>query len=449
MMLTRLDKVLSRASKADQAAAALAAPNRLAEHEMAGLIGERFETIQGSLDQLADMAQKFGTFESLLGQLRDPLEAEFRSRRDSHVELINLRSSNVEAATRVTELSTEVRKLSDALAEAEAKGEDLAARGGEQSNNLQEARVELGRVRGELTQAAARVEVLENADRASTGRIKELEQDHESLRAQLAQAETARSEADTARAQSQRDHALVLEENTVLRRRVDEVGNEFANLARSAAANEGQLATERARAASEQAESARAMRSLENQADSSRAEIAALSARLDTATARANGLEVLNSEQASRLSELQTGGHAAERKAETVQIALDRAEERIRTLDGAAEEARQRHAAMEVARAAAVERAEALSKAALAHDKAIARAEERMLKIQAKLTAVQDEYSARVQAMTQQVGALRDDLEGARAEGAIAMAALDAARRERNGRPGQQDQGGQLKSIVG
>src|SRR3989344_1620895 len=302
MRLTRIDRVLSR-GKPEQAkdeAAALGRP----EQDVAGLIGERFETIQDSLDQLSEMAQRFGTFETLLGQLRDPLEAEFSSRRDNHVELVNLRNANSAATKQVGLLTAEVRKLSDALAESEAKADDLAARGGETTVNLQEARVELGRLRNELAQAATRLEGLETVERASAQRIRELEQDQESLRNQLKQAEVARSESDTTRGQVQRDLALVLEENTALRRRVDEVGTEVAGLARAAAP--------------ERAEAARSIRSLESQVESARAEIAALTARLDTATARANGLEVLNSEQASRLNELQTGGHAVERRADTL-----------------------------------------------------------------------------------------------------------------------------------
>ena len=448
MKLTRIERVLSRNGKTDQGVQVSATTGRVSEQEVAGLIGERFETIQGSLDQLSDMAQRFGTFESLLGQLREPLEAEFRSRRDGHVELVNLRAANADAVRRLGELNAETRKLSEALAEAESRVDDLTARGGEQSANLQEARVELGRLRNDLAQAATRIEGLEAVDRAAVQRIRELEQDQDALRNQLKLAEAARSESETARGQTQRDHALVLEENTVLRRRVDEVGTEVAGLARAAAAGEGQLATERARASSEQAEAARAMRSLENQVESARAEIAALTARLDTATARANGLEVLNTEQSSRLGELQSNSHAVERRAETLQVGQDRAQERVRALEIESEEARQRYAAMEVARVAAVDRAEALTKAAAAHDKAIARAEERMLKVQAKLAAAQDEHEARIQTLTQQIGALREDLEAARAEAAMSASALDAARRERAGRP-VAPAAAQLQAIVG
>ena len=448
MMLSRIDRVLSRNGKGDRAPKTSAPVEGAMGADAAGVIGERFETIQDSLDQLSDMAQHFGTFESLLVQLRDPLEAEFRSRRDSHVELINLRAAHAENAERLDVASAETRKLAIALAETEARAEDLAARNAEQGAALQDARVETDRLRSELSLSTSRVEALEIAERASAQRIRELEQDQDSLRTQLKQAESRRTESENGRTQIQRDHALVLEENVVLRRRTDEVSAEVASLARASAASEGQLATERARAASEQSETARHLRALENQTETARAEIAALSSRLDTATARANGLEILNTEQASRLSELQSGSHGAERKAEQLQISLDRAVERIRGLETETEDTRQRLAGMEVARLAAVDRAEALSKAASTHEKAIARAEDRMLKIQAKLIADQEEHHAKAEGWMHQITTLRAELEGARAEAAMSSAALDSARRERSGRPAMSETHGSLQSIV-
>jgi crescentin len=316
-------------------------------------------------------------------------------------------------------------------------------------SGLQDAHIETDRLRSELSEVRARAEGLEAAGRSATQRIKELEQDQEAVRAQLKQAETLRTESENGRAQAQRDHALVLEENTVLRRRMDEVGVELAALARASAANEGLLATERARAASEQSETARAMRALENQTDSARATIDSLSARLDTATARANGLEVLNTEQASRLSELQSGMHSVDRRAEALQVTVDRGIERIRSLESEVEESRQRMAGLEVARLAAVDRAETLTKAAAAHDKAIARAEDRMLKIQAQLASAQDSHQAEAAAMIQQTAALRAELEGARAEASMSSAALEAARRERTGRPAPVEAQRSVQSIVG
>lgn len=448
MMLSRIDRVLSRNGKGERAAPA-AATTANANFDSAGVIGERFETIQDSLDQMAEMATHFGAFETLLGQLRQPLEAEFQSRRDSHVELINLRAANVEIDGRLAALNAEARAVADALAEAEGRVEELTARNGEHTSALQDARLETDRLRSELSQTTARAETLETSQRAAEQRIRELEQDQEALRSQLKQAEGLRAESESARTQMQRDHALAAEENTILRRRMDEVGAELAALARASAANEGLLATERARTSSEQTETARAMRALETQVETARAEIAALSSRLDTATARANGLEALNTEQATRLSDLQTGQHTAERKAETLQIALDRALERVKGLETEAEDARQRLAGMEVARLAAVDRAEMLTKAAATHDKAIARAEDRMLKLQAKLAAAQDDHHAKAQTLMQQASALRAELERSRAEGAMSAAALEAARRERGGRFASIEPQGAVQALVG
>lgn len=127
-MLSRIDRVLSRNGKGGNGSPSDASDAPPSSGDAAGVIGERFETIQDSLDQLTEMARRFGTFESLLEELREPLEAEFKSRRDGHVELINLRASNTEIGGRLEALNIESRKLAAALAEAEARVEELSAR---------------------------------------------------------------------------------------------------------------------------------------------------------------------------------------------------------------------------------------------------------------------------------------------------------------------------------
>ncbi len=437
MLLSRIDRVLSGGNAKGERGAESAAPegSPAARAEAAGVIGERFDTIQDSLDQLGEMAQQFGRFESLLTQLRQPLEAEFKARRDNHVEVINLRAANAELTERLEEAVAELRSQGASLIQAESRADEMGAQAGETAAALQDARLELDRVRNQLSQASNRIEAFEASERLTSQRLRELEQDLEGLRNQLKLAEAQRSESDSARIQLQRDYALAIEEGGVMRRRAEEGAAEIAALARALAIGEGQLAAERARAAAEQAESARALRALENQIEADRSELAALGARLDAATARANGLDVLNAEQGVRLAEVQAAATTAERRADTLQTQLDRALERVASLEATSEEGRQRLAAMDVARLAAVDRAEALAKSAMTHDKAIARAEDRMLKLQAKLASTEAEYQARVKALNEQVSALRGELEGARAEAAMSAAALDAARRERTGRP--------------
>jgi len=105
MLLSRIDRVLSGGAAKGGRGADPASPEggQAARAEAAGVIGERFETIQDSLDQLGELTQQFGRFESLLTQLRQPLEAEFKARRDNHVEVINLRAANAELSAAIAE----------------------------------------------------------------------------------------------------------------------------------------------------------------------------------------------------------------------------------------------------------------------------------------------------------------------------------------------------------
>lgn len=397
------------------------------------MIGERFETIQGGLDQLMDLARQFRAVEPLLKQMREPLAEEFQARRDGHIELINLRTAHADLAERIEPLTVENRRLADGLATAETRLEESRAKGADQAAALVEARLELDRLRNALSQAQTQVGALETAGRHSAQRIAELENDQDALRVQLKEVERQRTEAEASRTQARRDLSLVSDENDALKRRVEEVGVEVASLARSAASIEGQLTAERARAAAEQAESVRALRGMENQAEAARSENAALTARLDTATARATRLETLNGEQTVQLGELQAAARLSERRAEEVQNSLDRALERVQGLEAAGEEARQRQITMEAARLAAVDRAEGLTQSAAAQEKALGRSEDRVAKLQTRLGAAQEEYQARLQTLTEQNASMRAELERVRADAAMTTAALDAARRERPG----------------
>ncbi len=427
-ILSRIDRALAGANGRGRNGDAA-----VSGEAMAGVIGERFETIQGGLDQLMDLARQFRMVEPLLKQMREPLAEEFQARRDGHIELINLRTAHADLAERIEPLTVENRRLAEELATAETRLEESRAKGADQAAALVEARLELDRLRSALSQSQTQVGALETAGRHSAQRIAELENDQDALRVQLKEVERQRTEAEAARTQARRDLSLVSDENDALKRRVEEVGVEVAGLARSAASIEGQLTAERARAAAEQAESVRALRGMENQVEAARSENAALTARLDTAAARAARLETLNGEQTIQLGELQAAARLSERRAEEAQNGLDRALERIQSLEAALEETRQRQITMEAARLAAVDRAEGLTQSLAAQEKALGRSEDRVAKLQTRLGAAQEEHQARLQTLTEQNAAMRAELERVRADSAMTAAALDAARRERPG----------------
>ncbi|RZJ03472.1 MAG: hypothetical protein EON89_11570 [Brevundimonas sp.] len=402
--------------------------------EAAGMIGEHYEAIHGGLDKLSGLAEQLRTLEPLLAEMRAPLTAEFDARRDDYLELIHLRTVSAEAEERIEALSREASDLGDALRAAESRQEELTAQLGEKSAAAQEGQLEIDRLRTAIAQAEASVQTLTASEKDSVQRIRQQDEDLNSLRARLQEADTARTEALTGKTRAERDHALLTDENAALKKRSEEVVLEISRLARVEASLESQLTTERARASGEQAEAARAIRVLETQAEAARSEAAALQVRLDTLTARADRLETLNVDMTTALSEAQSGGQGAERKVSHLQVDLNRAMERIRELEAGSEETRQRLVAMDAARLAAVDRAEHLAKSASASEKALIRSEERVNKLQLFMTALKVESDGRVKALTEQVGSMRSNLEGARAETAMSAAALDAARRERAAR---------------
>ncbi len=434
MLLSKIDRALSGGGKGDKNRPATkpeAAADRSVE-AVAGMIGERYETIQGSMEQMAELVSQFQAFEPLLNQVRAPLAAEFQARREEYLELINLRTGHQDLTGRMESLTAENRRLVTALAGAESQRDEIQAHEAELTTATQDARLEIDRLRNSLAQAEARVEALRTADQESSHRVKQLEQDQATLRETLKDMEAHRAEADAMRTRALRDQSLTADENAALKKRMEEVGAEIARLARAEASLESQLTAERARAAADQAESARALRVLEVQDEASRSEAAALQAKLDTVNARATRLDTINVDLSTRLAEFQAASQVADRRGSDMQTSLYRALERVRELEAASEEARQRQGAMEAARLAAVDRADHLAKSTATQEKALTRSEDRVARLQAQIEALQAEHADQIETLNGQISSLKGSIENFRAESVIIAAALETARRERS-----------------
>ena len=426
MLLSKIDRALSggRGRKSEDDAARDVA-------EAAGLIGTHYEAINGGLDKLAGLAEQLRNLGPVLNEMRQPLAAEFETRRTEYIELVGLRASYIECQERIDCLTTENSRLGDVLSTVETHSRELTARLGEQEILNQEARLEIDRLRTALAQSDALAQSLTSSERNSGLRIRQFEEDLHTLRGRLEEADAARAEAITGKSYAQRDHALVSDENAALKKRSEELVGEIARQARVEASLESQLAAERARASSDQTESARAVRVFEGQIDAARKETVALKVRLDTLTARADRLESLNTGLAASLADSQSAAQGGERRSGHLQVDLDRALERVRELESEADQAQQRLTAMDAARLAAVDRADGLAKSAASVDKAMSRSQERVKKLQDRLVALKTEGDERVKGLTEQIDAMRSNLEGARADSAMTIAALETARRER------------------
>ncbi|WP_297507129.1 crescentin [uncultured Caulobacter sp.] len=417
------------------------APAESVQHriESTQAIGQRYETIHGGLDSIGRVMEHLKAIEPLIAEIRGPVSQEFEARRAEHAELIALRANYEQAQRQIAQIQAEEREVSARLAATETALGESEARRQTQDTALEDNALEIDRLRNTLLQSDLKVSSLDASLRDATARIEHLVQDLEGLRVQTQEIDARRGDAEAALARANQDNALLGEEAATLKKRVDQAGLDLARLSRIETDLEAQLAAERARVqamenalAAHQTDSGRTIRGLESQVEANRAEISALQTRLETATGRAEKLEEMNTQLSARLAESSAHQKAVERRAGDLNVALERALERIRALEEEAEGLRQRHAGVDTARATAIERADQMAKSALAQEKALKRAEERAQQLRARLDAMQEAQDQIRREHEDKVAELQATIERLTSEAALAEGALEAARRDRS-----------------
>ncbi|MBO9709854.1 MAG: intermediate filament-like cell shape determinant CreS [Caulobacter sp.] len=411
--------------------------DRLVEATQA--IGVRYETIHGGLDSISRVVEHLRAIEPLLAEIRAPVAEEFEARRAEHAELIALRAAFEQASRQLALSQAEERDLSAKLAASEAGLTESEARRQALDVALEDSALEIDRLRNGLQQSELKVGGLEASLRDASGRAEHLAQDVETLRAQTQDIDARRGESEAALARANQQSALQVEELGALKKRLDQAGADVARLSRIETELEAQVAAERARLlasdnalAAFQADSARTIRGLEAQVEAARTEVSALQTRLETATVRAEKLEEMNGGISARLNESSAQQQAVERRAGDLNVALERALERVRGLEDEVEDLRARHAGVDTARAAAIERADQLAKAVAAHEKALKRAEERAGQLRTRFETLQASQDEVQRAHADKLAEIQAELERVRSEAALAEGALESARRDRS-----------------
>lgn len=402
-------------------------------------IGQRYETIHGGLDSIGRVMEHLKAIEPLIAEIRGPVGQEFEARRAEHAELIALRANFDQAQRQVVQIQAEEREVSARLAAAETALGESDARRQTLDAALEDNALEIDRLRNALLQSDLKVSSLDASLRDSNARIEHLTQDVDGLRVQAQDIDTRRGDAEAALARANQDNALLGEEAATLKKRVDQAGLDVARLSRIETDLEAQLAGERARVQAvenalhaHQTDSGRTIRNLESQVEAGRAEISALQTRLETASGRADKLEEMNGQISARLAESSTHQKAVERRAGDLNVALERALERVRALEEEADGLRQRHAGVDTARATAIERADQLAKSGVAQDKALKRAEERSAQLRTRLDGMQEAQDQLRREHEDKVAELQATIERLTSEAALAEGALEAARRDRS-----------------
>ena len=411
--------------------------DRLVEATQA--IGVRYETIHGGLDSISRVVEHLRAIEPLLSEIRAPVAEEFEARRSEHAELISLRAAFEQASRQLTLVQAEERELSAKLAASDAALVESDARRQALDVALEDGALEIDRLRNGLLQSDLKVGGLEASLRDATARGEHLAQDVETLRVQTQDIDARRGEAEAALARANQQSALQVEELATLKKRLEQAGSDVARLSRVETELEAQVAAERARLlaaenalATFQSDSARVIRGLEAQVEAGRTEVSALQTRLETATGRADKLEEMNGQISAKLNESSAQQQAVERRAGDLNVALERALERVRNLEDEVEDLRGRHAGVDTARAAAIERADQLAKTVGAHEKALKRAEERAAQLRTRFEAMQASQDEVRRQHEDKVAELQTEIERIRSEAALAEGALESARRDRS-----------------
>jgi crescentin len=402
-------------------------------------IGVRYETIHGGLDSISRVVEHLRAIEPLLSEIRGPVAEEFEARRAEHAELIALRAAHDQAARQLAVAQVEERDLSARLAIADAALTESEARRQSLDVALEDGTLEIDRLRNGLQQSELKVGGLEAALRDATARADHLAQDVDTLRLQTQDIDARRGESEAALAAARQQSALQAEELGTVKKRLEQAGADVARLSRIETELEAQVAAERARLlaadnalSTVQADSARTIRGLEAHVEAGRAEALALQTRLETATGRADKLEEMNGQISARLNESSAQQQAVERRAGDLNVALERALERVRNLEDEVEGLRGRHAGVDTARAAAIERADQLAKTVGAHEKALKRAEERAAQLRTRFETLQASEDETRRGHDDKVAEMQAEIERIRSEAALAEGALESARRDRS-----------------
>ncbi len=403
-----------------------------------GDIGSRYELISEKLDRAQHLLDHLSSLSELVTQVRAPITADFNERCAEHAELQTTRHTLAGAEARLSALETERqafaaradasdRALADAAQRAEAQETAIAAK----DREIEQLKLDRAQAR---TQAGELAEGL----KTSLARAAKLEEDAGALRTHADAVEAKRRDTETLAQRLQQELDLAREEIAVLKRHRDGSGAEAAKLARTVSELEERLKTEQTRgealvidARAAETAVAAAQRVAEGAAERARVDLAELSARAETALARASKLDELNAELSRSLADVSAAQRGADLEIAEMKVTARRLGDTARNAEDASATLKRDFAASDAARLAAVERAEELAKALKKRDAALKKAEDKAAAAAARLDAEQLDHARRRADLEERIAALEAQAERERAERTITEGALNSARKER------------------
>lgn len=444
LLSPRLDRAAKPRTEAEPKRFGQPAPERhdddLAERQLAATqaIGARYEGITSAVDAASQLIGRLGELQTILADVREPIAQEFAAHKGGHAELLALRHSAARSEERFAEVQAVETDLRRRLEEAERALADANGRAESSSLQLETLAIEADQLRRSLAQA----ETLSGEQAAKLAHLQALTAEREAdigaLRHDLAQHEEHRREIDGQLARARHQSLLDAEELQALRGRAERSNAETNRLSRAESDLAAQLSLERSRVVAAEAlmsqanaEAVKLTEALEQQLSATRWELEAAQTRADTLAAQASKLNEMVTDQSSRLEAANAAGRAAERRVAEFQGLLARADERLRAFEDEMSIKRQALGEVEIARAAAVERAQQLARKLQTLDGTVRRGDDRNGVLRATVEQLQAAEVELRRTHAEQLKEIQSALERKQTDSAIVEGALESARRDR------------------
>jgi len=401
-------------------------------------IGRRNETLRAQLDGIEFAFSNIEIIRSHFLGVLAPIDEIL-----SEIERTNTKRHDAES--KLDALALAYEKLKGEAAELTVdrnalalKQVEFAARIGDHDKAIKKATAELLEARAGQTTHSARADRLERELEDSKRRLATVSEQLPSLRTEFVAKEKKLQEVEQQRADLEDRQKLAAQELRSTRARIEEMVANASKLNRKINELEGRngdglrrVSELEASLAQEIASHARLKTAHLDDSEAHRLAAAHLQEEINAVTARSDGAERLLTEARAELRERNATIRALEQNALEASITLQTSEQRQAELEAALTAAHAKHSEMESARGGLEARAGDLARGLDAKTTALARAEEQVATLEARIAAEVKLAISELEARDAMIARLRADLETQSSARAFAEGALQSARQER------------------
>jgi crescentin len=380
------------------------------------------------IDALDDLRDIFGELVVPIGQALNTLEQET-------LDNANLRSALDEINASYEALRNETRELNRKLAAAEGECEQLRNELGTSQQSIAALEAHTMELATELEPARARVSDLERDLAREAAAVRVLSDHKQSLSKHAAAADKRIAELEGLLGAANEKLVLREDENRSLQTSLDQIVEENSRLHRRLTESEitvekawGQLGQLQTTLKATEAERSRLAGAVAEANDKRQVETNTLSTRLEAMASRALTAEKLLAEVRQSLLTRTEENSAAERKVVEASLARNLADKKLELVQNSLQSKERQLQEVEQLRSKLSERANTLTITVKQRDKALARAEEQVQALNARVSQLEAEAESNRNKAAESIAALKSQLENERGGRTVAEGALKKAR---------------------